>query len=94
LERQPQSRRELIFERAFRLIQHILELSLDSTLKPNELESKSITILPSDDGEGDDNRRPSLRSLHMETETGSDGELDKALDFTSGNREISHRSVA
>ena len=87
-------REKLIFGRAFTLVQHILELFLGSTLKSNELESKSITILPTDDGEGDDNRRPSLRSLYTETQTRSDGEVDMALDFTSGNREIDHRSMA
>jgi len=85
---------KLTFGRAFTLIQHIPELFLGSTLKSNELESKSITILPTDDGKGDDNRRSSLRSLYTETQTGSDGELDMALDFTSGNREIGHRSMA
>lgn len=85
---------KLIFGRALTLIQHILELFFGSTLKSNELESKSITILPTDDGEGDDDRRPSLWSLYTEAQAGPDGELDMALDFTSGNREISHRSLA
>jgi hypothetical protein len=51
LERQPRGGRELIFGRTFTLIQHIRELFLGSTLKSNELKPKSITILPSDDGE-------------------------------------------
>ena len=87
-------RQKLIFGRVFMLVQHILELFLGSTLKSNELDSKSITILPTDDGKGDDHRRPSLRSLYTETQTGSDEELDMALDFTSGNREIGHHSMA
>jgi hypothetical protein len=85
--------RKLIFDRALTLVQHILELSLGSTLKSNELESKSVTIPPTDDGEGDDNRRPSLWSLHMKTQTCSNRELDLTLDFTSGNREIGQRSM-
>lgn len=85
---------KLIFGRALTLVQHVFELFFGSTLKSNELESESIAILPSDDGESDDNRRPSLWSLHTETQTSSDGELDMALDFTSGNREICHRSMA
>ncbi len=76
------------------LIQHVFELFLRSTLKSDEFESESITILPTDDGKDDDNRRPRLRSLYTKTQTGSDGELDVALDFTSGDREISHRSIA
>jgi hypothetical protein len=56
---------KLIFGRALTLIQHILELFFGSTLKANELESESISIPPTDDGEGNDNRRTSLRSLHM-----------------------------
>ena len=84
---------KLIFGRAFTLIQHIPELFLGSTLKSNELKSKSITLLPTDDSEGDDNRRPSLRSLYTETQASSDGELDMALDLTSSNREIGHRSM-
>ena len=84
---------KLIFGRALTLIQHILELFLGAALKSNELESKSITMLPPDEGEGDDHRRPRLRSLNTETQTGSDGELVMALDFTSGNREIGHRSM-
>jgi hypothetical protein len=94
LERQPQAWGILIFGRAFTLVQHILELFLGPAPKSNELESKSITILPSDDGTGDDNQGPSLRSLYTEPQTGSDGELDMTLDFTSGNREIGHRSMA
>ena len=85
---------ELLFGRAFTLIQHILKLFLGSALKSNELESKSIAILPPDDSEGDDHRRSRLRSLDTEAQTGSDGEPIKALDFASGNREIGHRSMA
>lgn len=88
------SGRKLIFGRTFTLIQHIRELFLGFTLKSNELKSKSITILPSDDGEGDDNRRPSLRSLHMKMKTCSSWELGMALDFTPGDREIGHCSMA
>jgi hypothetical protein len=76
----------LILGRALTLVQHVLELFFGSTLKSNELESKSITILPTDDSEGDANRRTSLWRLHMEAQTGSDGKLDMALNFTSGNR--------
>ena len=84
---------KLIFDKALTLIQHILELSLGSPLKSNELEPESITILPTDDSEGDDDRRPRLWSLYTEAQAGPDGELDMAFDFTSGNREISHRSL-
>lgn len=94
LERQPQDRGELIFCSVFTLVQHILELFFGSAFKSNELESKSITILPTNEGESDDNRRPSLRSLYTEAQAGSDGKLDGAFDFTSGNREIGQRSVA
>lgn len=76
------------------LIQHIFELFLRSTLKSNEFESKSIAVLPTDDGEDDDNRRPCLRSLYTKTQAGSDGKLDVALDFAAGNREIGHRSLS
>ena len=76
------------------LIQHIFELFLRSALKSNEFESESITILPTDDGKYDDNRWPCLRSLYTKTQARSDGKLDVAFDFASGNREIGHCSLA
>lgn len=63
LEQQPQAGGKLIFAEAT-LVQHILELFLGPAPKSNELESKSIAILPADDGAGDDNRGTSLRSLY------------------------------
>lgn len=75
------------------LVQHILKLFLGSAIKSNELESKSVAVFPTNDGEYDDNRRPSLRSLHTKAQTGSDGKLNHAFDLTSGNREIGHRSL-
>ena len=84
----------LIFSRAFMLIQHIFELFLRIALKSNELEPESITLIPPNHGEGDDDRRPSTRRLHMETDTGPDWELDVALDLTSGKREILHGPMA
>jgi hypothetical protein len=75
------------------LVQHILELFLGSTLKANELESKSITILPTDDGKGDDDGRPGARRLHMKTDTRSDRRLDMTFDLTSSERKIDHSAM-
>jgi hypothetical protein len=80
----------LIFGRAFTLIQHIFKLFLRIALKSHELESESIALIPPNHSEGDDDRRPSSGRLHMETQTRSDRVPDVALDLTSGKREIHH----
>jgi hypothetical protein len=76
------------------LIQHVLELFLRLAFKSNELESKSITMLPTDDGEANDDRGPSARGMHMETHMRPDGDLDMALNLTSGERQIPHCPMA
>lgn len=80
--------------RAFTLIQHILEVVLGPSLKSNKLDSESITLLPSDDGKGNDDRRASAWRLHLKTHTRLDGKLDTALDFTSGECQVPHHPTA
>lgn len=79
---------------AFTLIQHILELVLGLSLKSNKLDSESITLLPSDDGKSNDDRRPSTWRLHLKTHTRLDGELDMALNLTSGECQVPHNPMA
>lgn len=76
------------------LIEHILELVLGLPLKSNKLKSKSITASPSDNGDRDDDRRPSTRRLHMETHTRSDGKLDMAVNLSSSECQVHHNSMA
>lgn len=76
------------------LIQHVLELFLRLAFKSNELEPKSITMLPTDDGEANDDRGPSARRMHMETHMRPDRDLDMALNLTSGECQIPHRPMA
>lgn len=76
------------------LVQHILELFLGAASKSDKLKSEPIILLPANNGKGDDHRRTSLRSLHMQIQTGSNGKQNRALEFTSGKCKISHRSVA
>lgn len=70
------------------LIQHVLELSLGITLKSNELDPEPITLFPSDDGEGYDNRRPRSGRFKLETKTRADGKVDMAINLPTGYCEI------
>ena len=76
------------------LVQHIFELFFGSALKSNELDPELIALLPTADGKGNDDQRPSTGRLYLEAQMGSDGKLDMTFDFTSGNREIGYPSMA
>lgn len=76
------------------LVQHILELVLGRPLKSNKLDSESITLLPSDDGKSDDDRRPSTWRLYVKRHARSDRKLDLTVNLTAGKCQVPHHPMA
>jgi hypothetical protein len=76
------------------LVQHIFELLFGIAVKSDELEPEAIISFPSDDGQSNDDQRPSTGRLDLEAQMGSDGKLDMAFDFASSKCQVHHFAMA
>jgi hypothetical protein len=76
------------------LVQHILELSLGIAFESNELDPEPVPLLPSDDGEADDDRRSRTGRFYFERKMRADGKVDVAVNLATGNSEISQHPVS